>query len=95
MFDFSKDSDIFDVEEKIVLNHLAEGVDKDNCCEQLSFGMEISEDEDCVSILQAVYAKIRDLSVEEWEDLQKYLPFDVPISDDDFLLDELDSLTVE
>lgn len=90
--DFLTDLDVFNEEEKIILNHLAVDASKDMCCEQLSMGMAISNDNDVVSVLQSTYAKIRDLSVEEWSDLQSMLPYDVSISDDDFDLSDFESV---
>ena len=88
MRDFSKDSGFFSEEEKIFVNRLAVGVGKEKCCEMLDFTINVTSDDDCVAVLQSLYAKIRDLSVEEWADLQNYLPFDVTVSDDDFSYDE-------
>jgi len=93
MVDFANSTNflfnLFTAEEKIMLNHVAEeAANKDSCCEQLSFDMEVSEDDDCISVLQSVYDKVCDLSEEEFSDLLKYLPFDVTVSDDDVWLDE-------
>lgn len=89
MIDFFKNINyLFNNDEKMMLNHIAEGVGRDSCIEQLSFSMEVSDDQNCISVLQSVREKIRNLSDEEFADLQKYLPFNVPISDDDFELDE-------
>lgn len=90
--DFGVDAFVFDEEEKIILNHLAINVGKDVCCEQLSMGMAVCEDSDVVSVLQATYSKIRDLSVEEWDNLQSFLPFSVSVSDDDFDFTGLDDV---
>lgn len=98
MVDFFKDfNNLFSNDEKIILNHTAVEGSKESCCQQLSFDMEVSEDEDCISILQSVYDKICDLSDEEFLDLQKYLPVDVPVTDDDVELsaDELENALEE
>lgn len=92
MFDFSKDSNIFDEEERVILNHNAIGISREACCEQLAFNMAVTSDNDCVQLLQALYAKVRDLSDEEWEDLQKYLPFEVSFSDEDNIYNEAENL---
>lgn len=89
---FFSDTHVFDEEEKLILNHLAVDVGKDICCEQLSMGISICDDTAVISVLEAVQSKILDLSVDEWADLQSYLPFDVSISEDDFSFDEMDDL---
>ena len=93
--DFLTDLDVFDEEEKIILNHLALESSKDTCCEQLSMGMAISSDNDVVSVLQSTYAKIKNLSVEEWSDLQSVLPYEVSISDSDFDLSDVEDIFEE
>lgn len=90
--DFTTDFYVFNEEEKIILNHLALDASKDVCCDQLSMGMAISDDMDVVAVLQSTYAKIRDLTVEEWADLQSILPYEVSISDDDFDLADIVSV---
>lgn len=91
MLDFSKDSNFFNVDEKIFLNRIGEGVELDEFFDKLSFAMTVSEDEDCIDIMQSLFSKVEELTVEEWDDLQNYLPLDVPVSDDDFFLDELEN----
>lgn len=85
MFDFLKSSNMFDMEEKVILNHIGIGIGRNDCCEQLSFSAEVTEDQDCVEILHRVYEKVCDLTEEEWNELQLYLPFEVLISDDDLV----------
>lgn len=95
MLDFSKADFMFNTDEKVVLNRLGMGVSKEECLSQLSFSEQASNDEDCKDLLQDVLDKVNSLSNKEWEDLQKYLPFEVEFSDSDMLLEELDNLQEE
>lgn len=89
---FLSDLSYFNEEEKIILNHLAVDNGKDVCCEQLSMCLSISDDSDIVSILESTYSKIKDLSSEDWADLQSVLPYDVSISDDDFAFSDIEDM---
>ena len=75
--------EMFDEEEKIVLNKLAREGSRIACCEQLLFGMEVTSSQECNLILQAVHAKVQRLTSDEWVELQKYLPYEVSITEDD------------
>lgn len=87
MLNFAVDNEVFDVEEKLVLNHVAVGVSQSVCCEQILFDMEIVDNDTLSSALQSLYAKVRDLTEDEWNSLQSFLPFEVPLSDDDISAD--------
>lgn len=80
MFDYTAADRHFTAEEKLVLNQFAVDVDKDRCCELLSFSSSVSEDEDYVSLLQETSSKIQKLSDDEWINLQRFLPLGVPVS---------------
>lgn len=74
----------FSDEEKMVLNRLAVNVSNDECCEQLLFGAEVTGDEDCVSLFSSLREKVASLSVEEWDNLQSFLPFETSVLEEDF-----------
>ena len=90
MFDFSKDDNIFNADEKLVLNRMGIGISRKEFVTQAGFSEQVTEDADCKALMHIVMAKIDGLTDEEWEDLQKYLPFDVPFDDEDSLQEEFD-----
>lgn len=79
---------LFSFEEKEVLNRVALGLGKEQCVEALSFGQESSDDEECRGLYAAVITKVQSLTVEDWKELQAFLPFTLPVSDDDFNFSE-------
>ena len=80
-------TEIFNMEEKTILNHVAVDLEKDECCDQLRFSMEVTEDEECAAVLQSLYSKVYTFSGEEWDGLQSYLPFNVDVSEEDVSFD--------
>lgn len=92
MLDFSKDGGIFNVDEKIILNRMGAGVSKSEFLAQVGFSDAATNDADCKALMHDVLAKVDGLTDAEWEDLQMYLPFDVPFFDGDMLPEESDNL---
>lgn len=85
MIKFSGDSKYFNVDEQSILNRLAIDLSKDEFLEQLTVTIDLCDDEDCISLMEDVKDKVNELTVSEWNDLQLYLPFELPYSDADFL----------
>lgn len=83
---FLTDKNIFEEEEKIILNHLAIEGDKDSCCEKLKLGISISNDEYVIKILEDLLTKITGIKEDEWLELQSCLPYEISIKDEDFFI---------
>lgn len=75
-------------EEKYVLNKVAIDVSRDECCDRLLFGSEVTTDEECASVLLELCSKLKNLKPDDWEELQNYLPFELSFIDADLEFDE-------
>lgn len=74
---------MFDFEEKMFLNNNALGVSKTEFLNQCSFSCAVVDDEDCSFLVKRVMEKVEILSEEEWEELKQYIPFAVPVTEED------------
>lgn len=69
----------FNDQEKLILNSVSEGfalgsLTRDRILDSLAFSSEISTDEDILNLLEAVSAKVEDMSDEEWNMLKQHIP---------------------
>ena len=83
MVNFAVDSTMFNVEEKVILNQVAYDMSKEDFLSHCEFSKAVSGDEDMETVINGLSTKVSALSVEEWESLVSFLPFDVPFSDAD------------
>lgn len=74
---------IFNMDEKMVLNRVAGDLSKEEFLEQCDFSKMIAVDEDVDGLFDELKEKVASLSDEEWEALKKYLPFDVAVAEFD------------
>lgn len=79
---------IFEDEECQCINKMTEGMEQINRLEllgNLAFARDIADknDEDILSLIDGVYAKIDNLSDGEWDKVKKIIPFPVSITSDD------------
>lgn len=81
--------DMFDNDERIILNGLAETtpiskLSKKLCLAQLSFSHEACADDDMSAVLDGLISKLEAISDEEWSKLRLSLPFEVWAEAEDF-----------
>lgn len=74
--------DIFDNDERIILNGLAENIPvssltKKRCLAQLSFSREASTDEAMSAVLDELISKVENISDDGWAFMRLYIPFEV------------------
>lgn len=76
-------STMFVFDEKILLNKMALDLSLRNCLDRLALYEEVTSDEECKQLIVSLQEKVKILTEEEWEDLKSFLPFDLPLTEED------------
>lgn len=74
------DADVFDNDEKIIINKFCEGVpiaelSKDAFLVSLTFARQTSRDQDMIDTFEGLISKIAHITDDEWDSLKLKVPF--------------------
>lgn len=96
------DIDVFDTDERIVVNKSCEGTPiseftRERFMTNLTFARNISTEQDIIDLLDGLIAKVEDISESEWETIKNKIPFgvyyDVENNVDEVPIDEVELLS--
>lgn len=79
------DINMFDEDEKILLNHIGADTNKEMVMEQLKVNLVCAFDEMKEAVV-SLLNKIEKMSEGEWQEVQKYIPLDVSIDEEDITI---------
>lgn len=76
---------IFEEEEKIIINHLGMEGSKSDLCKQIEIGIIINNDKEIITLMHNLLNKVENMSEKEWKEVKSNLPLMVSINDEDFI----------